>query len=57
MVNFLKKHATKLNTIALIFMLGIPFLLYMGASQGSAIQVKVYLGLMVVTMMMVMRKD
>ena len=57
MANFLKKHAAKLNTIALILMLGIPFLLYMGAMQGSVIQVKIYLGLMIATMLMVMRKD
>jgi hypothetical protein len=56
MVNFFKKHATKLSTFALILMLVIPFLLYMAAMQGSAVQVKVFLGLMTATMLFVMKQ-
>ena len=55
MDNFLKKHGTKLKTIALILMLGIPFLLYTAAIQGSVIQVKLFLVLMIATMLFVMK--
>jgi hypothetical protein len=57
MVNFLKKHSATLNAIVLIMLLGIPFLLYSAAMQGSAIGVKIFLGLMITVMLFVMKKD
>ena len=57
MANFLKKHSATLNTFALILLLGIPFLLYTAARQGSAIGVKIFLGFMIATMLIVMKKD
>ena len=56
MANFFKKHENKLSAFALIFMLVIPFLLYMAAKQGSAIQIKVFLGLMMAMMLFVMKQ-
>jgi hypothetical protein len=56
MINFLKKYSATLNTIALILLLGIPFLLYTAAMQGAAIQLKIFLGLMMATMLFVMIK-
>lgn len=56
MEKFLKKHGEKLKAVALILMLTIPFLLYWAAEQGSSIQVKLYLGLMIATMLFVMKK-
>ena len=53
---FLKKHAEKLKAVALILMLAIPFLLYWTAKQGSSMQVKLLLGLMIATMLFVMKK-
>ena len=55
MESFLKKHATGLKLAALIFMLGIPFLLYAAASQGSLFQVKMLLGFFIVNMLLVMK--
>jgi hypothetical protein len=55
MDKFVKKHAEKLNAVALILMLVIPFLLYKTAMQDSIIQVKVFLGLMIATMLYVMK--
>ena len=57
MVNFMKRHAARLNAIALLLLLVIPFLLYSAATQGSAIGVKILLGLMIATMLIVMIKD
>ena len=56
MDNFLKKHGPKLKTIALIFMLVIPFFLYTAAMHGSLFQVKIFLALMIGTMMFVLIK-
>ena len=56
MNNFFKKHGTKLKSIALILMLAIPFLLYTAAMHGSILQVKVFLVLMIGTMLFVLRK-
>lgn len=56
MEKFFKKHGEKLKAVALILMLAIPFLLYWAAEQGSSIQVKLYLGLMIATMLFVMKK-
>jgi len=56
MDNFFKKHGAKLSGIALILMLVIPFLLYTAAMHGSIIQVKLLLGLMMATMLIVMKK-
>ncbi len=56
MENFLNKYGEKLKAVALILMLAIPFLLYWAAKQGSSMQVKFYLGLMIATMLFVMKK-
>jgi hypothetical protein len=56
MDNFLKKHGPKLKTIALIFMLVIPFFLYTAAMHGSLFQVKLFLALMIGTMLFVLIK-
>jgi hypothetical protein len=56
MENFFKKHGAKLKSIALIFMLVIPFLLYTAAMHGSIFQVKLFLVLMIGTMLFVMKK-
>jgi hypothetical protein len=56
MDNFFKKHGAKLKSIALIFMLVIPFLLYTAAVQGSIFQVKLFLALMIGTMLYVLIK-
>ena len=56
MENFLNKLTEKLNVVALILMLAIPFLLYWAAKHGSSIQVKLFLGLMIATMLFVMKK-
>ena len=57
MDNFFKKHGLKLKTIALIFMLVIPFFLYTAATHGSIFQVKLFLALMIGTMLFVLKKD
>ena len=56
MDNFFKKHGTKLKSLALILMLAIPFLLYTAAMNGSIFQVKVFLVLMIGTMLFVLTK-
>jgi hypothetical protein len=56
MDNFFKKHGVKLRSIALIFMLAIPFLLYTAAMNGLILQVKVFLVLMIGTMLYVLIK-
>jgi hypothetical protein len=50
-----KKHAVKMNTIALILMLVLPFGLYAAANQGSPLVVKVLLGLFMLNMLFVMK--
>ena len=55
MERFLKKHATKLKSAALILMLAIPFLLYAAAAQGSLFQVKMLLGFFILNMLFVMK--
>ena len=57
MDNFFKKHGPKLKTLALIFMLVIPFFLYTAAMHGSIFQVKLFLALMIGTMLLVLKKD
>ncbi|NOQ66008.1 MAG: hypothetical protein GQ556_02165 [Desulfobacterales bacterium] len=56
MNDFLKKYGTALKSIALILMLGIPFLLYQTAMHGSIFQVKLFIGLMMANMLFVMKK-
>ncbi len=56
MNDFLKKYGTVLKSIALILMLGIPFLLYQTAMHGSIFQVKLFIGLMMANMLFVMKK-
>ena len=48
---FLKRHKTKLQTIALVIMLVLPFLLYFLAQGGQAAAVTVLIVLMAVVMM------
>ena len=55
MESFLKKHSTKLKFAALILMLGIPFLLFAAAAQGSLFQVKMLLGFFIVNMLLIMK--
>ena len=56
MANFFNKHGTTLKTLALIFMLVIPFFLYTAAMHGSIFQVKLFLALMIGTMLFVLKK-
>ena len=56
MDNFFKKHGAKLKTIALVFMLVIPFFLYTAAMHGTIFQVKSFLALMIGTMLFVLKK-
>ena len=56
MDNFFKKHKTKLASVALIFMLFIPFLLYTAAMLGSIFQIKLFLAFMGGTMLYVLIK-
>jgi hypothetical protein len=56
MDNFFKKHDTKLKGIALILMLGIPFLLYSAAMVGSIFQIKLLLAFMIGIMLYVLIK-
>lgn len=55
MNQFVKKHATLVNSIALILMLVLPFGLYAVANQGSQLVVKVLLGLFMLNMLFVMK--
>ncbi len=57
MQNFIKRHSAKLKSTALILMLVIPFCLYMAASYGSPLQVKLCLLLMASNMLFVMLKS
>jgi len=56
MNNFFKKYNATLKSLSLILMLGIPFLLYQTAMQGSIFQVKLFLGLMMANMLFIMKK-
>lgn len=55
MQRFFKKHTKKLNFAALILMLGIPFLLYAAANQGSLFQVNILLGIFTLNMLYVLK--
>ena len=55
MLRFLDKHAGKLKFTALVLMLLIPLFLYLAALYGSAVQVKLLLGLIGATMLLTMR--
>ena len=57
MDNFFKKHGATLKTLALIFMIVIPFFLYAAAIHGSIFQVKLFLVLMIGTMLYVLIKS
>ena len=56
MGNFISKYRTRLKTTALALMLLIPFLLYTAAVHGAFLQLKLYLTLMIGTMLFVMTK-
>ena len=56
MVNFIKKHSSKLKITSLVLMLVIPFLLYFAASTAAGFQVKLFLALMIVNMLFVLKK-
>ena len=55
MDNFFKKNATRLNAMALVFMLAIPFFLYAAAMHGMIFQLKLLLALMIATMLFVLK--
>jgi hypothetical protein len=56
MDKFYQKHHAKLKAIALILLLVIPFFLHTAAMHGSIFQVKLFLALMIGTMLFVMKK-
>ena len=56
MVGFIKKHAPNLNSILLILMLVIPFLLYYFARTESDAGVIIFLALMGAVMLIAMKK-
>jgi len=56
MGNFFEKHRAKLNASALVFILVIPFFLYAAAIHGAIFQVKLFLALMIGTMLFVLTK-
>jgi hypothetical protein len=56
MLNLLKKHAPDLNSILLILMLAIPFLLYYFARAGSDNGVIIFLAIMGAVMLMAMKR-
>ncbi len=56
MDKFYQKHHAKLKAIALILLLVIPFFLHTAAMHGSILQVKLFLALMIGTMLFVMKK-
>ena len=55
MYKFLKKHAAKMNFLALILMLVIPFALYIAAIHDSLLLVKSFLGLFIINMLFIMK--
>jgi uncharacterized RDD family membrane protein YckC len=55
MYKFLKKNAAKMNFLALILMLVIPFALYIAAIQDSLLLVKSFLGLFILNMLFIMK--
>jgi len=55
MFNFIKKHGPNLQTILLILMLVIPFLLYYFARAGSDAGVNLFLVIMGVVMLAAMK--
>jgi len=56
MLNLIKKHAPDLNSILLILMLAIPFLLDYFARAGSDNGVIIFLAIMGAVMLMAMKK-
>ena len=56
MVEFIKKHVPDLNSILLVLMLVIPFLLYYFARVGSKIGVLTFLATMGIIMLIAMKK-
>ena len=56
MLDFIKKHTLELNSILLILMLLIPFLLYYFARAGSGVGVNLSLVMMGVVMLVAMQK-
>jgi hypothetical protein len=56
MIHFIKKHTPNLNSILLILMLAIPFLLYYFARAGSDIGVVIFLVIMGAVMLVAMKK-
>jgi hypothetical protein len=55
MVNLIKKHAPDLNSILLILMLVVPFVLYYFARSGSSAGVMVFLVAMTGVMLTAMK--
>jgi hypothetical protein len=56
MIEYIKKHAPNLNSILLILMLVIPFLLYYFTRAGSDVGVIVFLAIMGAVMLIAIKK-
>ena len=56
MIDFIKKHSSKMKFTSLVLMLGIPFLLYFAALRGNDFLVKLFLALMIINMLFVLKK-
>ena len=56
MIAYIKKYAPNIQTILLILMLVVPFLLYYFARTGAGIGVNVFLVIMGVVMLIAMKK-
>jgi hypothetical protein len=56
MFNFIKQHAPDLNSILLILMLVVPFVLYNFARAGSGGGVNLFLVIMGAVMLVAMKK-
>jgi len=56
MIGFIEKHAPNLNSILLMLMLVIPFLLYYFARTGSDVGVILFLAIMGAVMLVAMKK-
>jgi hypothetical protein len=56
MINFIKQHVPNLNSILLVSMLVIPFLLYYFARAGSDTGLILFLAIMGAVMLVAMKK-
>ena len=56
MFSYIKKHAPNLQTILLIMMIVVPFVLFYFARTGSGVGVNLFLVVMGVVMLVAMKK-